>query len=152
MTLFPTENQQGFRVKLARVVWFSNKGLFSSEVSCREEAFITSAHVAGLLVTQLALWHKVATAVISSFLKQVNSPSGFKESQWQEETVLLFFFYVNFFKLEYSWFANVVLVSTVWQSESVIQISTLLRFFSHRGHYRVSSRAPYAIQWVLIVC
>lgn len=29
MTLFPTEKQQWFRVKLARVIWSSNKGLFS---------------------------------------------------------------------------------------------------------------------------
>ena len=49
---------------------------------------------------------------------------------------------------------NVVLVSGVWQSESVIHIhrSTLLFFifFSHIGHYRVLSRVPCAIQQVPI--
>ena len=49
---------------------------------------------------------------------------------------------------------NVVLVSGVQQSESVIHIhiSTLFffRLFSHIGHYRVLSRVPCAIQQVLI--
>ena len=49
---------------------------------------------------------------------------------------------------------NVVLVSGVQQSESVIHvhISTLFRFFSHIGHYRVVSRSllTSVIQLVLI--
>ena len=48
---------------------------------------------------------------------------------------------------------NVVLLSAVQQSESVIHthISGLfLDFFSHIGHYRVLSRVPRAIQQVLI--
>ena len=40
---------------------------------------------------------------------------------------------------------NVSLVLGIQQSESVIHIhiSTLFRFFSHIGHYRVLSRVPY---------
>ena len=43
---------------------------------------------------------------------------------------------------------NVVLISAVEQSDSVIQIhiSTFFRFFSHIGHYRVLSRVSCAIQ------
>ena len=48
---------------------------------------------------------------------------------------------------------NVVLVSAVQQSESVlhIHISLFLRFFTHLGHYRVLSRVPYATQQVLLI-
>ena len=46
---------------------------------------------------------------------------------------------------------NVVLASSVQQSESVIHISTfLVRFFFHIGYYRVLSRISCAIQQVLI--
>ena len=43
-------------------------------------------------------------------------------------------------------------VSGVQESESVmhIHISSLFRFFSHIGHYRVLSRVPCTIQQVLI--
>ena len=47
---------------------------------------------------------------------------------------------------------NVLSVSSLQQSESAtyICISILFRLFSHIGHYKVLSRVPCAIQWVLI--
>ena len=46
---------------------------------------------------------------------------------------------------------NVVLVSDVQQSDSVIHIHvSFFRFFSHRGYYRVLSRIPCVIQEVLV--
>ena len=47
---------------------------------------------------------------------------------------------------------NVVLVSTVQQSESVmcIHISPLISVSFHLGHHRASSRVPCAIQQILI--
>ena len=47
---------------------------------------------------------------------------------------------------------NIVLVSAIQQSESVIQmhISLLFRFLSHLGHHRTLSRVPYAMQQVLM--
>ena len=58
----------------------------------------------------------------------------------------LLFFFLIFIRVELIY--NVVLVSAVQQSESVIHItiSTLFRFFPHIGHYRVLSRVPCAIQ------
>ena len=49
---------------------------------------------------------------------------------------------------------NVVLVSAVWQSESVIHIhiSPLFGFPSRLGHHRALSRIPCAIQSVIISC
>ena len=41
---------------------------------------------------------------------------------------------------------NVALVSAVQQRESFIHICICIRFFSHAGHYRLSSRVPCAIQ------
>ena len=41
---------------------------------------------------------------------------------------------------------NVVLVSGVQQSESVIHLSTLFRFLSCIGHYRALSRFPCVIK------
>ena len=56
--------------------------------------------------------------------------------------VILFFNYIGV-KLTY----NVVLVSGVKQSESVIYIYAFyFRFFSHTGYYRVLSRVHCAIQ------
>ena len=51
---------------------------------------------------------------------------------------------------------NVLLASAIQQSESVTYIYTYIiyhsfLFFSHRGHDRVLSRVPCAIQWVLII-
>ena len=67
------------------------------------------------------------------------------------------FFFVCFFGVFFWFFIgvqliyNVVLVSAVQQSESVIYIYPLFfRFFSHIGDYRVLSRVPCAIQQVLI--
>ena len=47
---------------------------------------------------------------------------------------------------------NVVFISGIQQSESVIHIYifTLLRFFSHIGHYRVLSRVPCAVGNLLV--
>ena len=45
---------------------------------------------------------------------------------------------------------NVVLVSRVQQSDSVIHISFLFRFFSHIGYFIVLSRVPCAIRWALV--
>jgi len=45
---------------------------------------------------------------------------------------------------------NVVLVSRVQPSDSVIHISFLFRFFSHIGYFIVLSRVPCAIRWVLV--
>ena len=64
-------------------------------------------------------------------------------------SLLLFFFkhlYWSIIALQ------VVLVSAVQQSEAVIRIhiSTLFRSPSNLGHHRALSRAPCAIQWVLI--
>ena len=66
----------------------------------------------------------------------------------QPLSLFLFFFFFNYFILEYRWFNNVVLVSNVQQNESVIHIhiTTLLRFFSYIGYYRILSSVSCAIQ------
>ena len=46
---------------------------------------------------------------------------------------------------------NIMLVSGIQQSESVISIPTPFRSFLHMGHYKRLSRVPGAIQQVLIV-
>ena len=49
---------------------------------------------------------------------------------------------------------NVLLASAIQQRESVTYMYTYIYsflFFSHIGHYRVLSRVPCAIQWVLII-
>ena len=53
-------------------------------------------------------------------------------------------------------FHNVVLVSAVQKSESVIHthISTFFRWFSHRGYYKALSRVPCAVysRFSLVTC
>ena len=46
-----------------------------------------------------------------------------------------------------------VLVSSVQQNESVVHVSILyfLKIFLHKGHYRILSRVPCAIQQTLII-
>ena len=60
--------------------------------------------------------------------------------------IVQFYFgiFAFFFKLENSY--SVVLLSVIWQSESIIHINSFFRFFSHIGHYRVLSGVPCAIQ------
>ena len=41
---------------------------------------------------------------------------------------------------------DVVLVSSVQQSESIIHTHSFLRFLSHIDHYRILSRVPCALQ------
>ena len=52
----------------------------------------------------------------------------------------------------FSYVYNVMLVSTVQQSESAIHthVLCLFGFPSHSGHHSVLSRVPCAIQYVLI--
>ena len=64
--------------------------------------------------------------------------------------------FYNFFKLIFTGVQliyNVVLVSAIQLSESVVHIhkSTLFRFHSHTGHYRGLSRVLCAVEQVLIV-
>ena len=56
------------------------------------------------------------------------------------------FFFFKFFLLIY----NVILASGVQQSDPIIHISILFRFFSVIDYYKILSRVPRAIQYVLV--
>ena len=69
----------------------------------------------------------------------------------QDYFTVKMYYSVTLFLIEVQLIYN-VLVSGVQQSDSVEYIyryPLFFRFFSHLGHYRVLSRVPCAIQWVL---
>ena len=94
--------------------------------------------------------------MIKKYATQESKEKSLKEmGQTTSKNMLLCFWALHylsaFFKLIFigvQLIYNVELVSAIQQSESFIHtdVSTIFRFYSHIGHYRILSRVPCAIQ------
>ena len=135
--------------------------------TCPEPA--TSLHQcpgSGLLVSHLVFWGPGGS--LEARERGVGGSQGLKERLCFGILLQMFIWEGGFYSLKRSCFCfcflfvlsgvalayTVVLISGIWQSDSVIHkhISILFQILSRIGYYRVLRRVPCAIQWVLAGC